>query len=118
LGTGLVLARKGDLTEAARWMTTLNDQALYYLPEAHTDMMFAVVGEELGLVGVTLVIMAFCAFGYARIRLAIATRDPFAQRTPAGVTPLACGQRAINMAAALPPPPPPPVPPPPPSPPP
>ena len=47
---------------------------LYYLPEAHTDMMFAVVGEELGLVGVALVIMAFCAFGYAGIRLAIACR--------------------------------------------
>src|SRR5262249_38250332 len=72
-----------------------------YLPEAHTDMMFAVVGEELGLVGVTLVIMAFCAFGYAGIRLAIACRDPFAKRLAAGVTALVCGQAAINMAAAV-----------------
>jgi cell division protein FtsW len=74
---------------------------LYYLPEAHTDMMFAVVGEELGLVGVTLVIMAFCAFGYAGIRLAIACRDPFAKRLAAGITALVCGQAAINMAAAI-----------------
>jgi cell division protein FtsW len=74
---------------------------LYYLPEAHTDMMFAVVGEELGLVGVTLVIMAFCAFGYAGIRLAIACRDPFAKRLAAGITALVCGQAAINMAAAV-----------------
>ena len=74
---------------------------LYYLPEAHTDMMFAVVGEELGLVGVTLVLMAFCAFGYVGIRLAIACRDPFAKRLAAGVTALVCGQAAINMAACI-----------------
>jgi cell division protein FtsW len=74
---------------------------LYYLPEAHTDMMFAVVGEELGLVGVTLVLMAFCAFGYAGIRLAIACRDPFAKRLAAGITALVCGQAAINMAACV-----------------
>jgi cell division protein FtsW len=72
-----------------------------YLPEAHTDMMFAVVGEELGLVGVTLVIMAFCAFAYAGVRLAIACRDPFAKRLAAGITALVCGQAAINMAAAV-----------------
>jgi cell division protein FtsW len=76
-------------------------EPLGYLPEAHTDMMFAVVGEELGLVGVTLVIMAFCAFGYAGVRLAIASRDPFAKRLAAGITALVCGQAAINMAAAL-----------------
>ena len=76
-------------------------EPLYYLPEAHTDMMFAVVGEELGLVGVALVIMAFCAFGYAGIRLAIACRNPFAKRLAAGLTALVCGQAAINMAAAV-----------------
>jgi cell division protein FtsW len=76
-------------------------EPLYYLPEAHTDMMFAVVGEELGLVGVTLVIMAFCAFAYAGVRLAIACRDPFAKRLAAGITALVCGQAAINMAAAI-----------------
>ncbi len=76
-------------------------EPLGYLPEAHTDMMFAVVGEELGLVGITLVIMAFCAFGYAGVRLAIGCRDPFAKRLAAGITALVCGQAAINMAAAL-----------------
>jgi cell division protein FtsW len=76
-------------------------EPLGYLPEAHTDMMFAVVGEELGLVGIALVIMAFCAFGYAGVRLAIACRDPFAKRLAAGITALVCGQAAINMAAAL-----------------
>jgi cell division protein FtsW len=76
-------------------------EPLGYLPEAHTDMMFAVVGEELGLIGVTLVIMAFCAFAYAGVRLAIACRDPFAKRLAAGITALVCGQAAINMAAAI-----------------
>jgi cell division protein FtsW len=76
-------------------------EPLGYLPEAHTDMMFAVVGEELGLVGVALVLMAFCAFAYAGIRLAIASRDPFAKRLAAGITALVCGQAAINMAAAI-----------------
>jgi cell division protein FtsW len=76
-------------------------EPLGYLPEAHTDMMFAVVGEELGLVGVTLVIMAFCAFAFAGVRLAIACRDPFAKRLAAGMTALVCGQAAINMAAAI-----------------
>ncbi len=76
-------------------------EPLGYLPEAHTDMMFAVVGEELGLVGITLVIMAFCAFGYSGVRLAISCRDPFAKRLAAGITALVCGQAAVNMAAAL-----------------
>jgi cell division protein FtsW len=76
-------------------------EPLYYLPEAHTDMIFAVIGEELGLVGVTLVLMAFCAFAYVGVRLAIACRDPFAKRLAAGITALVCGQAAINMAAAI-----------------
>ena len=76
-------------------------EPLYSLPEAHTDMIFAVIGEELGLVGVALVLMAFCAFAYAGVRLAIACRDPFAKRLAAGITALVCGQAAINMAAAI-----------------
>ncbi|HEY1565332.1 MAG TPA: putative lipid II flippase FtsW [Gaiellaceae bacterium] len=76
-------------------------ECLHYLPEAHTDMMFAVVGEELGLVGVSLLVAAFCTFAYAGVRLAIASRDPFAKRLAAGITALVCGQAAINMAAAI-----------------
>jgi cell division protein FtsW len=76
-------------------------ECLHYLPEAHTDMMFAVVGEELGLVGVALLVAAFCTFAYAGVRLAIATRDPFGKRLAAGITALVCGQAAINMAAAI-----------------
>jgi cell division protein FtsW len=74
---------------------------LHYLPEAHTDMMFAVVGEELGLVGVFLLVGAYCAFAYAGLRLALACRDPFGKRLAAGITALVCGQAAINIAAVV-----------------
>ena len=76
-------------------------EPLHYLPEAPTDMIFAVVGEELGLVGVTLVLLAFSVFAYAGIRLALACRDPFAKRLAAGITALVCGQAAINIAAVV-----------------
>lgn len=76
-------------------------EPLHYLPEAPTDMIFAVVGEELGLIGVTLVLLAFSVFAYAGIRLALACRDPFAKRLAAGITALVCGQAAINIAAVV-----------------
>src|SRR4051812_3892915 len=59
-----------------------------YLPEAHTDMILAVIGEELGLVGVTAVIAAFAAFAYAGLRVALECRDPFGKRLAAGLVAL------------------------------
>ena len=76
-------------------------QKALYLPEAHTDMIFAVVGEELGLLGSVLVIGAFAAFGYAGFRIALRCRDPFGKLLAAGLTALVCGQPAINLAAVL-----------------
>ncbi len=76
-------------------------QKILYLPEAHTDMIFAVVGEELGLIGSVLVIAAFAAFGYAGLRIALRCRDPFGKLLAAGLTALVCGQAAINLAAVL-----------------
>jgi cell division protein FtsW len=76
-------------------------EKIHYLPEAHTDMIFAVIGEELGLVGAAILIAGYCAFGYAGLRLAIGCRDPFGKRLAAGVTALVCGQAAINLAAVL-----------------
>jgi cell division protein FtsW len=74
---------------------------LQYLPEAPTDMMAAVIGGQFGLVGMLLVFVAFGAFAYAGIRLALAAKDPFAKRLAAGVTALVCGQAAINIAAVV-----------------
>jgi len=76
-------------------------QKTLYLPEAHTDMIFAVVGEELGFIGSTLVIGAFAAFAVVGFRIALRCRDPFGKLLASGLTGLVCGQAAINLAAVL-----------------
>jgi cell division protein FtsW len=76
-------------------------QKVNYLPEAHTDMIFAIIGEELGLLGSALVISAFAVFAYAGFRTALRCRDPFGKRLAAGITALICGQAAVNLAAVL-----------------
>ena len=72
---------------------------IFYLPEAHTDMIFAIVGEELGLIGSTLVIAAFAVFAWAGFRIALRCRDPFGKRLAAGITTLVCGQAVVNLCA-------------------
>ena len=74
---------------------------IFDLPEAHTDMIFATIGEELGLVGTAGVILAYAAFGWAGFRIALACKDPFGKLLAAGLTVLICGQAAINLAAVL-----------------
>jgi cell division protein FtsW len=74
---------------------------IFYLPEAHTDMIFAIVGEELGLIGSILVIGAFAVFAWAGYRIALSCRDPFGKLLAAGITTLVCGQAAINLVAVL-----------------
>jgi cell division protein FtsW len=76
-------------------------QKINYLPEAHTDMIMAVIGEELGLLGVTAVIAAYAAFAYAGLRVALTCTDPFGKRLAAGLVGLVCGQAVINLAAVL-----------------
>jgi cell division protein FtsW len=76
-------------------------QKVFYLPEAHTDMIFAIIGEELGLVGVAAVIAAFSLFAYAGFRIALRARDPFGKRLAVAITVLVCGQAAINLAAVM-----------------
>jgi cell division protein FtsW len=76
-------------------------EKIHYLPEAHTDMIFAVIGEELGLIGAAVVIAGYCAFAYAGLRLALRCQDPFGKRLAAGVTALISGQAVINLAAVL-----------------
>ena len=66
-----------------------------------TDMILAVIGEELGLIGTTAVIGAFAAFAFAGFTVALRCRDPFGKLLAAGVTSLVCGQAAVNLAAVL-----------------
>jgi cell division protein FtsW len=72
-----------------------------YLPEAHTDMILAVIGEELGLIGVTAVVAAFAVFAYAGLRIALRCKDPFGKRLAVGLVALVCGQAVINLSAVL-----------------
>jgi cell division protein FtsW len=74
---------------------------LNYLPEAHTDMIFAIVGEELGLIGVTFVLAAFATFAFAGFSIALQSRDPFGKRLAAALTTLVCGQALVNLSAVL-----------------
>jgi cell division protein FtsW len=76
-------------------------QKIFYLPEAHTDMIFAIIGEELGLVGSACVMAAYATFAYAGFRIALACRDPFGKRLATGITVLVCAQAAINLAAVM-----------------
>jgi cell division protein FtsW len=76
-------------------------QKIYYLPEASTDMIFAIVGEELGLIGAMAVIAAFAVFAYAGFNIALHCRDPFGKRLAAGITALICGQAAVNVSAVM-----------------
>ena len=51
-----------------------------YLPEAHTDMIFAVIGEELGLAGTASLIVAYALFAWAGLKVALQCGDPFGKR--------------------------------------
>ena len=76
-------------------------QKVYYLPEASTDMIFAIIGEELGLLGAFAVLAAFVVLGYAGFNVALASRDPFGKLLAAGITALICGQAAVNVSAVM-----------------
>ncbi|MER6532755.1 putative lipid II flippase FtsW [Streptomyces sp. 900105755] len=71
------------------------------LPEAHTDFIFAVTGEELGLAGTVSVLALFAALGYAGIRVAGRTEDPFVRYAAGGVTTWITAQAVINIGAVL-----------------
>jgi cell division protein FtsW len=70
-----------------------------YLPNAHTDFIFAIVGEELGLIGTFGVVGLFVAFAVLGIRTALRAPDRFGTLVAAGVTAWVCGQAVVNMGA-------------------
>ena len=71
------------------------------LPAAHTDFIFAVLGEELGLVGTLLVLALFLTVAYAGFRVARRTVDPFARYMAAGITVWITAQMIINIGMVL-----------------
>ncbi len=71
------------------------------LPEAHTDFIFAVLGEEFGLFGSLVVLALIGVLGYAGIRIATRSDDPFARYAAGGVTIWFMVQALINLAVVL-----------------
>ena len=71
------------------------------LPEAHTDFIFAVLGEELGLVGTLLVISLFLTIAYAALRVARETSSPFVRYATFGIVVWLLGQMMINVGMVL-----------------
>src|SRR5437762_4112299 len=76
-------------------------QKLFYLPEPHTDFIFAVTAEELGLVGSIIVVMLFAVFLWRGIRTALQTQDLFGRFLAAGITCMVVVQAFINISAVL-----------------
>jgi cell division protein FtsW len=76
-------------------------QKAFYLPEAHTDMIAAVIGEELGFVGIGALVGLYGLLGYAGLQIARKARDRYGKLLAAGLTSLICTQAVINLCAVL-----------------
>ena len=76
-------------------------QKLYYLPAPHTDFIYGVISEEWGLVGATLVLLAFCAILWRGARAAYLAPDHFGVYLAAGLTAMLVCQALINMSVVL-----------------
>ena len=76
-------------------------QKAFYLPEAHTDMISAVIGEELGMVGIFGVVGLFALFGYAGLKIAQKAKDNYAKLLVAGLTSMILITATINLFAVM-----------------
>src|SRR5437763_119031 len=76
-------------------------QKIFYLPEAHTDMILAVIGEEWGVIGIAGVAALFGMVGYAGLRAAKLAKDRYAKLVAAGITGLILSQAVLNFFAVM-----------------
>jgi cell division protein FtsW len=76
-------------------------EKLFYLPEPHTDFIFSVLGEELGLVGCLIVVLLFATFLWRGIRTALHTQDMFGRFLAVGITSMVVVQAFINISVVL-----------------
>jgi cell division protein FtsW len=76
-------------------------EKIFYLPESPSDMIAAVIGEELGMLGILLTALAFAAFAILGFRVAMRCRDPFGKYLATGITCLVTGQAVVNLGAVL-----------------
>src|SRR5579872_2969017 len=76
-------------------------QKLFYLPEPHTDFIFAVTAEELGLLGSLVVLLLFGIFLWRGVRTALRTQDMFGRLLAVGITSMVVVQAFINISVVL-----------------
>jgi cell division protein FtsW len=76
-------------------------QKIHYVPEAHTDMIFAIIGEELGLVGVGIVVVGFFSLAVVGMRIATSAADRFQSLLAVGLITSLIGQAVLNLAGVV-----------------
>jgi cell division protein FtsW len=76
-------------------------QKMFYLPESHTDFIYAVIGEELGLVGATCILVCFCVIAWRGLRIASRAQDSFGAFLALGITTMIGVQALVNMSVVL-----------------
>jgi len=77
------------------------NQKLLFLPDAHTDFIASIVGEELGLLGIAALVLLFGLLVYAGIRIALRCREPYPMYMAAGISFFIAFQAAINMGVVM-----------------
>jgi cell division protein FtsW len=76
-------------------------QKLFYLPEPHTDFIFSVIAEELGLLGATVVVICFCVVTWRGLRIALRAPDSFGAYLALGLTTMVAVQAFVNISVVL-----------------
>lgn len=76
-------------------------QKLFYLPEPHTDFIYAVIAEELGLIGAVLTLLCFCVIAWRGLRIATAAPDQFGALVALGLTTMVAVQAFVNISVVL-----------------
>ncbi len=76
-------------------------QKLFYLPYPHTDFIFAVIGEELGLIGTTAILGCFGVIAWRGLRISLRAEDTFGSLVALGLTTMICVQAFVNMSMVL-----------------
>ncbi|HEY6214288.1 MAG TPA: putative peptidoglycan glycosyltransferase FtsW, partial [Vicinamibacterales bacterium] len=76
-------------------------QKLFYLPEPHTDFIYAVIAEELGLAGATAVLLCFCVVTWRGLRVSLRAPDTFGAFLALGLTTMVAVQAFINVSVVL-----------------
>jgi cell division protein FtsW len=76
-------------------------QKLFYLPEPHTDFIYAVISEELGLIGATTVLICFCVIAWRGVRVALRAPDRFGALLALGLTAMVSVQAFENISVVL-----------------